>query len=73
MKSSFAFRLMVWWVGLFGRLGPPLSLSFPAVFHILFFFPLGRGVVDARVDDGGEMVLGVGLVGRAAWFAGLAT
>ena len=59
---------MAWWVRLFGRLGSPLSLSFPAVFHILFFLPLG-GVED----DGGGIVLGVGLVSWATWFTGLVT
>ena len=56
---------MALWVGLFGRSGSPLSLSFRVVFHILFFVPL-RGVED----DGGDGV-GVGLVYQAAQFAGL--
>ena len=47
-------------------IGLTLSLSFPVVFHTPFFLPLGGDVED----DGG---VGGGFVGRAAWFAGLAT
>ena len=54
-----------------GRAVGSIGLTpFPAVFRILFFFPWGGGV-----EDGGGVVLGVGVgfVGRAAWFAGLFT
>ena len=68
ISPSLACSVMTWWVGLFGQLGSPLSLSFPAVFHIPFVLPLG-GVED----DGGGMELEVGFVGWAAWFAWLVT
>ena len=75
MNRYFSFlvcRVMAWWAGLFSQLGSPLSLSFPVIFHILFFLPLGGRYVDDN-GDGGRMVLRVGLVSQAALFAGLVT
>ena len=54
ISPSLTCSVMTWWVGLFGQLGSPLSLSFPAVFHIPFVLPLG-GVED---DGGGDGVGG---------------
>ena len=49
--------------------GPTFMIVLSCCFSYSLIPSLGRGVVD----DGGGMVLGVSLVGRAAWFAGLVT